>query len=79
VKELKISEMSLSSELCVGEGLPYIGQHISNTQTILQLLAGDEKSIPAMTCPNIPLAAFIVPEFGLSSELHALAIPMCEW
>jgi hypothetical protein len=48
--------------LCVGEGHPYIGQHISNTQKIWQVCAGDEKSV--LTIPKIPVAKSIVPDLG---------------
>jgi hypothetical protein len=48
VKELKISELSLSYVVCVGGRTTLIGQDISNTQTIWQLSAEDEKSIPPL-------------------------------
>jgi hypothetical protein len=46
LKELKTKE--LSSSYVVGEGYPPVDKNISNTQTLWQLLEGDEKSIPAI-------------------------------
>ncbi len=48
MKELKISELPLSYVVCVGGRTTPIGQHISSMQTIWQLSAEDEKSIPPL-------------------------------
>jgi hypothetical protein len=45
--ELKISELSLSYVVC-GRRLSLLVNRVSDTQTIWQLSAGDEKLIPAL-------------------------------